>query len=356
MEGKAHGVLVRLEGDRPRVLGERWIFGVERAPSRWRHCGVPVREPSRHRQSRRRASTCRLREMCAQVSVNARRARRRRLRRPPSAPAFVAVRGAIRTIGGCARVPPGHARPNSRCSSGTSPRPADRESPARAFRIRKGTEVLELVPSPGRHLSSELVVVIREVQERRAGRKFLPHEEQWCLRREEQQCRECAPRRRIHCVMQAVAERAVAHLVVILQADDKAVRRDPFRMRASRLAMPPRRLPGIEPPCLAAFAQCPRQCRRSRRNSLRCLPPCGAAADDAGRRPRSHPVPSRLLIRASGERPGSGHLRRRSTRGDREHSRGRMRRSSATRWRGLSSIRACVASRRRPSTRNSWIQ
>ena len=89
--------------------------------------------------------------------------------------------------------------------------------------------------------------MIGEVEKRRAGRKLLPHEEQRRLRREEQQSRQSTPRGGLDDVMQTVAECPIAYLIVILQADDKTLRRDALGVGAPRLAAPARRLSGIEP-------------------------------------------------------------------------------------------------------------
>ena len=86
---------------------------------------------------------------------------------------------------------------------------------------RERGKVRELAVTAGRDQGAELGVVVGEEQERRRGRPFLTHEEQRRHRQEEQQRRGQAVGVDFRVVAEPGAERAVADLVVILDAVDE---------------------------------------------------------------------------------------------------------------------------------------
>lgn len=88
-------------------------------------------------------------------------------------------------------------------------------------RILKRGEPGELLSPPFGHQSSELLGVIGEIQERGRRRELLPHEEQRRLWTGEQHCRGDRVTIETDIVVQAIAERAVPHLIVVLNAEDK---------------------------------------------------------------------------------------------------------------------------------------
>jgi hypothetical protein len=78
--------------------------------------------------------------------------------------------------------------------------------------------------------------VVGEEEERRRRRPLLPHEEERRLRRAQEQHRGGAVRGGIDLVVQALAEGAVADLVVVLQEEDEAPRLEARGVRPARAA------------------------------------------------------------------------------------------------------------------------
>src|SRR5438067_4652549 len=107
-----------------------------------------------------------------------------------------------------------------------------------------------LAPALG-HRAREIAREIAEIKEWRRGAELLAHEEHWRRRREEKD-RACEPQRlRIGEGAQALAEGAVADLVVVLQEVDEGFRRE---MRA-RLATPRLAISGMLPLIHIAFGE-----------------------------------------------------------------------------------------------------
>ncbi len=100
----------------------------------------------------------------------------------------------------------------------------------RAFPGKRG----KLALAPLGNGPSQLVVVIREKQERRARAPFLALEEHRRERPEQHERGDRLERGRIDELAQALAEGTIADLVVILRADDELVRRDIERRTAVR--------------------------------------------------------------------------------------------------------------------------
>ena len=105
-----------------------------------------------------------------------------------------------------------------------------------ADRVGERRERAELLTPPLGDLVPELLAVIGEEQERRRGRPLLTHEQQRRVRHEQQQRAERAERRRVHLVVQPRAVRAVADLIVVLDAHHELLRRERGRVGPARLA------------------------------------------------------------------------------------------------------------------------
>src|SRR5690606_34236862 len=97
-------------------------------------------------------------------------------------------------------------------------------------------EVPELLPSPLAHERPQLRVVVGEELKGRGGGPLLAHEQERQLGREEEEGRGRTVGGRRDVVGEAVAGRPIAHLVVVLDADDALLRPDSFRARPARLA------------------------------------------------------------------------------------------------------------------------
>src|SRR5262249_22605894 len=82
---------------------------------------------------------------------------------------------------------------------------------------------------------------------RAAGGPFLAHEQKRCGRRAEQQGRGSTPRGEVDLVVQPLAEDPVADLVVVLQTDDEAARRQAGGIRAAGPLQVLGELPAEEP-------------------------------------------------------------------------------------------------------------
>ena len=93
----------------------------------------------------------------------------------------------------------------------------------RHLRIREGLEALELAAATVTHRFREvgLVLEVDEELERRRGSPFLAHEHQGNLRREQKECLRQGEALRRNEVRKALAEGAVADLVVVLQECDE---------------------------------------------------------------------------------------------------------------------------------------
>ena len=236
-----------------------------------------------------------------------------------------------------------------------SPAPAGRGSVARTAGSANAREAAELAAPTLGDQPSQRLIMVREEEERRRRRPFLPHEEQRRLGRGEQQRQRRAVRRRVDRVVQPVAERPVADLVVVLQADDEA-RAAARRRGRCRAARPCRRSAG-------RGRTSRRRASRRRRRSRPCSPRSSPSVSPASRRRiwwwrSSAQTASRPQPPSSGRRTMTARFRSSSAMAS-------VRRPgvsctaaarSARKWRGLSSASACVASRRRPSTWYSWIQ
>src|SRR5690606_32930211 len=108
-------------------------------------------------------------------------------------------------------------------------------------------EVLALLPSPLAHERPQLGVVVGEELEGRGGGPLLTHEQERQLGCEEEEGRGRAVRGRRYVVGEAVAGGTVAHLVVVLDADDALLGTDGRGARAARPARPAARLAVVEP-------------------------------------------------------------------------------------------------------------
>lgn len=103
-------------------------------------------------------------------------------------------------------------------------------------RLATGVDVGEFARTPFPDRLGKLLVVIGEIQERGAATELLAHEKQRNLRVKQQQRDGDANRSRVGQCQEAVAEQAIADLVVVLQAVDETGRRQVRAGPAARLA------------------------------------------------------------------------------------------------------------------------
>ena len=215
--------------------------------------------------------------------------------------------------------------------------------------VREGSEVPKLLSPALRHQGSQLWIMVCEKEKRAGGSPFLAHEEQRRHREKQEEVEAMAYSTR-KLVLKAVAERAVANLVVVLDAIDKGRGRQRRRRFAARDSRCPLLLSLVRASparsCAASILDrghvAPRNTRRAHRSWSR-------ATDGESHRPRAH------SIRGPPPRPGrcdrprqSGFSRGSNSVASSASSRSRM--CSATVW------MACMASRRRPSKPNSSSQ
>src|SRR4051812_35428480 len=92
--------------------------------------------------------------------------------------------------------------------------------------------------------------MIGEEDEWRRRGKFLTHKEQRCFRNKEEQCRSNRVPLPINQMMQTLAERAVSHLIVVLQAEDERLGWLIRHLGTPRLTSDTGSLPPIEVPLL----------------------------------------------------------------------------------------------------------
>src|SRR5437764_2019718 len=111
----------------------------------------------------------------------------------------------------------------------------------------KRCKAAEFVPPALRDLRPGLVVVIREITERRRRRPFLTHEQHWRERQQQQQRRSSTISGRRDDVAEAFAERAVTGLVVIRDAVNETEGVERRWIAAARAIAGELRLAGIEP-------------------------------------------------------------------------------------------------------------
>src|SRR5579859_6868488 len=97
------------------------------------------------------------------------------------------------------------------------------------------------------HLPAELFMMIGEEKERGARSPFLTHEQHGGLRTDQEQGRGGPISRRFNLMMEALAEGAISHLVMVLKANDEALGRDTSRIGAARLVQVHRTLAAVKP-------------------------------------------------------------------------------------------------------------
>ena len=105
------------------------------------------------------------------------------------------------------------------------------------FGVGESRELGEFLAPPFAHRIGEFVVEIGEEQERALAALLVAHEQQWDLRAEQQQRGGRAKLLAVGEKRQALAHRAVADLVVVLEERDECGRRQMRARLAARLAV-----------------------------------------------------------------------------------------------------------------------
>src|SRR5690242_6695330 len=105
------------------------------------------------------------------------------------------------------------------------------------LRAAEGDKSRELAPAAFADSIGQRAMMIGEELEGRAAEALLAHEQQGNVRAEKLQCRRRAQSRGMGERRQAVAERAIADLIVVLQEKNEGGRRQVGTRRSARLSL-----------------------------------------------------------------------------------------------------------------------